>query len=88
MKRKYQRKKNRAYQAAYHADRRLVDRLFNEMYQEMRSDLAPLKDLFAHFKDELPDEVHEAVEAFNRGVSGITLSWSPGKTRLALASLE
>src|SRR5574337_1185207 len=31
-----------------------------------------------------PDEVAEAMEAFNRAVSGIVLSWSPGKTALAL----
>src|SRR5574337_125514 len=33
---------------------------------------------------DVPDEVVEAMEVFNRAVSGIVLSWSPGKTALAL----
>jgi hypothetical protein len=32
----------------------------------------------------VPDEVAEAMEAFNEAVAGIVLSWSPGKTALAL----
>ena len=32
----------------------------------------------------MPDEVAEAMEAFNEAVAGIVLSWSPGKTALAL----
>lgn len=31
---------------------------------------------------DVPDEVVKAMEVFNRAVSGIVLSWSPGKTRL------
>lgn len=33
---------------------------------------------------DVPDEVAEAMEAFNEAVAGIVLSWSPGKTALAL----
>ena len=33
---------------------------------------------------DVPDEVYEAIEAFNKAVAGIVLSWSPGKTALAL----
>jgi hypothetical protein len=31
---------------------------------------------------DLPDEVTDAMEAFNEKVAGVVLSWSPGKTRL------
>lgn len=34
---------------------------------------------------ELPDEIHDAMEAFNEAVDGIVLSWSPGQTALALS---
>ena len=33
---------------------------------------------------DVPDEVAEAMEEFNRAVAGIVLSWSPGKFALAL----
>ena len=33
---------------------------------------------------DVPDEVAEAMEAFNAAVAGIVLSWSPGKTALAV----
>ena len=33
---------------------------------------------------DVPDEVMDAIEAFNAAVAGIVLSWSPGKTALAL----
>ena len=33
---------------------------------------------------DVPDEVAEAMEAFNTAVAGIVLSWSPGKKALAL----
>lgn len=36
------------------------------------------------FDGELPAEVRDAVAAYNRAVSGIVLSWSPGKKALAL----
>jgi hypothetical protein len=34
--------------------------------------------------DDVPDEVFEAIKNFNEAVSGIVLSWSPGKTALVL----
>ena len=33
---------------------------------------------------ELPDEIYDAMEAFNQAADGIVLSWSPGQTALAL----
>ena len=30
----------------------------------------------------MPDEVLKAIEAFNKAVAGIILSWSPGKIAL------
>jgi len=33
---------------------------------------------------ELPADIHDAMEEFNRAVDGIVLSWSPGQTALAL----
>lgn len=33
---------------------------------------------------DVPDEVAEAMEVFNRAVAGIVLSWSPGKVALTL----
>ena len=33
---------------------------------------------------ELPEEMHDAMEEFNRRVTGIALSWSPGRFRLKL----
>lgn len=35
---------------------------------------------------DLPNEVYEAIEAFNTAVAGIVLSWYPGKTALMLAT--
>ena len=34
---------------------------------------------------DVPDDVAEAMEAFNKAVAGIVLSWSPGKKALAMA---
>lgn len=41
-----------------------------------------------HGDSTLPDAVAEAMEAFNKAVAGIVLSWSPGKFALQLPAVD